>query len=187
MGAHGFDHVPDAASIAERAVSFAKGNADSSFGDALDVEWARIVAPIDGDATQPLPAPKKPNKCRVHGVCMCTGDGLVFNAFANKFLSSLKNQIKDAHGQDLLMEGNIIIALEPCEVPGGGRAALGDMAAPDFAVDAGAVWLHVGLHYLSPRRPSFRHLLLDEHASTRPGVADGVMLKGTGDFTSRVL
>lgn len=185
QGCSSFDWLPPAVGMAADAVSLANDATKlSNLGIALKLDWARRVATVGSDSMPPLPEPPQApgHKCRMAGECLCSEEGKVLNAFTVKVLSFVKAQVKQsAKLKDDLLQGKLVLVLLEAVVPEGGRSALEDLPDPDFSEAAGADWLHIGLHYLRPYRPTFQCLV---PSAKTPFVDDGVSLRATGDFVT---
>lgn len=122
------------------------------------------------------------DQCRLLGRCVCSSEGKELSAFCTKFASFLKMQVcRRPEDKALLMSGHLVVALCPIDALAGGRAAAADLEHPIFEQEHDTVWLHIGLQYLSPFRPTFQAMV----PSSASAVVDGgVSLRATGTFSA---
>ena len=114
-------------------------------------------------------------------MCLCKGEGRLLRAYANKLIDlGIKARARPkTDNRRLLVDGFFVLALTPQSVEG--VTARNELAPPSAHECVDTCWLHVGLMYLSPFRPTFQRM---ERSGEEP-FADGcVALTGTGEFIS---
>lgn len=92
----------------------------------------------------------KETDCMRAGQCVCTGAGRQLAAFRNRFLQAMKTMFRPGTDMRKLLLSGFVVA----HIVGrpGGEGAGDGAAEPDQGTH---LWLHVGLMYLSPYRPTF--------------------------------
>lgn len=181
-----FHFSPDTATQVESVLAFASslGNR-TNLHDALQLEWDRRTSTIMQEGLPPLPntaqADSKAARCRTAGICLCDEDGRRLANFSASFARLLKAQTKRrSPGRTALMQGLVVLKLSSAD-PSNLLIGTQIEAPEDLDVNIGQVvkWVHIGLMYLSPWRPTFT--ILQESAAL-PCVEGGVALKASGDF-----
>ena len=126
----------------------------SSVGSALESTWAASHNLIRHEECTPVAAPTPPSRCQLAGRCVCAGEGHRLYLRAQAVISAIKRTFRhDAAAMSLLREGHV--AVQFC----GG----------DEGLDARAdLYLHIGLMYLNPFRPTFHALALAEDQGEAP-------------------
>lgn len=104
------------------------------------------------------------------------------SCLCNKFASFLRTHVcRRPEDKALLIGGHIVVALCPTDAPACGRAAVAELEHPLFERDHNTIWLHIGLQYLSPFRPTFQTLV----PSSAPAIVHGgVPLRATNTFST---
>ena len=182
-----FGFAPDIAVVAERVLSASRQpGLRQNLSGALSLDWVRRTQTISQSGLEPIPdrpkEDKKSDKCRIAGHCLCSGEGRDLLRFANEFLYAMKPHFKiQTPGRKLLQDGLIVVALDFAPVPAGGRAAARELPLPDFLlpVGSGRLWLHIGLHYFKPYRPTFQVL---HSSAAEPSVPGSIALRAQGGF-----
>lgn len=161
-----FDFAPDSATQAEEILHFAKANRQSNLEHALEMDGAKRRSTITQGSRPPLPPESKSEKaateCRLAGVCLCSTEGKRLKSFCRQFLSKAISKLcpPAPDSRRRLAQGNVVIALLSGPLPPKG-AAISNVRPPNCLEEPGKadLWLHIGLMYFSPFRPTFQHLL----------------------------
>jgi hypothetical protein len=152
--------VPQCGADCPRLIAFARSRnnlplgASQNFLDALKRDWQQRHRLLEHHMAPQLPAdaPKRDAKqkppCSEAGLCLCTPEGQLTWRHRQMLMGALKNAVKSmAQGPQRLHSGDVVLRLVPnAEDP------------PGALQDSKEMWLHVGLHYMSPWRPTFRRL-----------------------------
>lgn len=144
---------PDFEKITD-AVAWAQANA-KNLGASLEAAWKQAHRPVSAKASANDGAPhadEVTSPCLIAGMCICSGGGRKTAQIAATLLANMKRMFPvNSRGRKLLLEGFIVLKLtgEPNDDY---EAALAD--------EGGFVqtYLHVGLMYLKPFRPTFAKL-----------------------------
>ena len=127
---------------------------------------------VEGTA-EAEPEERTAKACFEHGFCVCRGSGLQVFAMRNRFLRFLKQHIprSSADRKNLLHSGWIVVQLKQtnrrpqrwahgartfCEA----RSLQERQRSPSSGASRITIWLHIGLRYWSPYRPTFQVLVL---------------------------
>lgn len=188
MSGRAFEFSPESASLAEKVVSYACQNPKSQVGLALDLDWQRKASMVDDEGLPPIPdrshAEKRAMECFVAGVCLCSSEGKKLKQFCNAFLNKGLKVACGPHTAErrMLHEGYVVAALQSMPLPLAGVDA-GHIVPTHCLEDPGGapLWLHIGLMYLSPFRPTFHLMQVGEEQTDDH---DMVNLVPTGTFSS---
>ena len=179
----------------EKVASWAWKHAQTcNLRSTLSNDWDRQQQSKQHDAQAALPEDLPvPTLCSQHGLCLCTGIGRQVFALRNAFLKAQKAclQRADVTRKGLLMDGFVVAQLikgpsvetKPKsswgsrigQVPGHGLEAGAMQTREQFQTDV--VWVHIGLQYLKPYRPTFQ--VLEVHQELP---AQRTQLQQTGFF-----
>lgn len=185
---HAFDFAPDSAAWAQQVLSFASKKPRANVSAALLMDWERRTRTISQAGLEPLPAETKEekiaNQCRVAGVCVCNERGKMLKNFCARLLSQcLKVRCgPGTEGRQSLMDGRLFLALQPMPAPE--KGVLAPSLAPGSCLSHLQdieLWLHIGMMYLSPYKPTFQKMVLATSSEHHPPSAH---LVGTGEFVS---
>lgn len=140
----------------------------SNVGPCLEEGWAEdhktvmhsSCPAVEADA--PLSTP-----CRDAGICICSGEGLELYRFRNAILKNMKLTFKNTSKRALLAEGFIVAHFVNMGAAAGQGHPMADAGIGGPALED--LWLHVGMQYFSPYRPTFHRMLQVED----PGLDDG--------------
>lgn len=116
------------------------------------------------------------SRCLAAGVCLCSEEGLEFDRRVNKFRNHVKQVCPMGSRARLdLIEGRLMVRIV------GRPVALEDMLAEDGEQTV-ELWLHIGLHYLSPYEPTFH--IVERTADPGEAAPDDrrVYVRSTGEF-----
>lgn len=116
----------------------------SAFAGAVELFVATCASQIGPRDSTKIPGPTKASKkideCRLSGVCLCSAEGKRLLQFANRSIACLKRACRTIQGTKALLSAGFLL-LRFSE------------AGPDASQDD--LYLHIGLQYLSPFRPTF--------------------------------
>jgi hypothetical protein len=182
-----FDFAPDTAAVAEGVLlACRQPGVFENLAGALSLDWVRRTQTICQSGLEPIPdkpkGDRQADRCRIAGQCLCSDEGRLLLRFSNKFLYSMKPHFKlHTPGRKLLQDGLIVVALDLAPVPAGGRAAARALPLPNFLLPGGSgrLWLHIGMHYFKPYRPTFQIL---QPSAAEPSVPGSIALKAQGGF-----
>ena len=158
--------APASAEAAVRVSSFSLSNEFScNLSDCLQTLWSQQCHTIAHTA-MPKPPERERNeveksaraaeRCRSAGICLCDEKG----AQILRFDSRLKGEMRTLFGKgkphrQLLANGDIVLLLRSQAAEAFGA----DFAGPGLP-DEDIYWLHVGMQYFKPLRPTFQELAL---------------------------
>ena len=188
QGLTAVEFAPDVGTAAESLLSLAKQHhLSSNFSAALTMDWQSKIDTIMHAGLPPIPDTSREQKqadlCRLAGVCLCSPEGKVLKSFCFKLLAALKPLTRWlTPARTWLMEGELVLVLQFVPLPASGQDGLQAVldTPPDFTLPGdGQHWLHIGLMYLRPYRPTFQLLTRSERA---PSVQGSVSLDSTGVF-----
>jgi len=145
--------MPDSSEV-RRAVSWANENYKASpLGIELDKHWASDAEMLMAEACPEVPEPppeQQQGPCLGFGICLCCEGGQKLRKRADKFVGFLKLVCPaGSKEREDLVEGKLVFRLM------GSMLDYEAMLAEDKDGGFKELWLHVGLHYLSPFDPTF--------------------------------
>ena len=163
----------------------------SNLSAVLSDDWSHKNRLISQAPTQPVAAaqPRQKQSCLTRGFCTCTWAGKQTFRLYSAFLQHLKAQFsrRDMHSKHTLLDGFVIVRLtgqqEQPDEDESWQQALGDLLGEEVhrvteeRLCRGQLWLHVGLQYLKPYRPTLQ--VLD---FVRMEPRGRVVLRQTGRF-----
>ena len=168
--------------VSEEDVSLAMGRAaDLHMLPSLEGAWfARHTMlahddcpPVAGDRDAVVPAE---SDCLLAGICLCDDAGQLFRRKADRFNNVLKSVFAPLSGiRSQLTDGLIIARLQGERTDYEANLA----EAEGCNVD---VWLHVGMHYLSPFRPTWHVVQPVEDVGEVPQNRKRIYIKTTLTF-----
>ena len=180
-----FDNEEKTRQIASWAL---KHTRSSNVKRVLDKSWADLNTMVV-EADQPAMPPKGPKekRCAALGCCVCTSAGKAVMQVRNQFLRLLKAHYprKDSGPRKLLSEGFLVVEVLPKQATAQ-MSSWSELTQEADAEDVedqpvfgggGSLFLHLGLHYFKPYRPTFQTLSFVHETD------DGLTtLKQTGQF-----
>lgn len=142
--------------LAAPAAAWAVESRESTLSTSLRQHWAtRHKTLLEGDC-RPVGEQQKgaaPTECRSVGRCVCSAEGQQIKRFKNSLLRCMKKVCPTGSEERAkLVQGFVVVHLI-------GRPAEGDDEA--YLASESPVkgaWLHIGLQYLSPYRPTYMAL-----------------------------
>eukprot|EP00971_Amphidinium_carterae_P350363 6491504-Amphidinium_carterae.1 len=141
-------------------VSWSQQNVKSNLGPSLQRLWNDLHETVGGINADSLPPPFAANKkssCISAGFCLCTEAGKVVHNLRNRCINNMKVQFKGSAQRALLAKGMVVLHLTT-EVD---EPSLG----PTLPAEHEEHFLHVGLMYFSPYRPTFQTMWRSTRAS----------------------
>lgn len=150
---HGFTFqwqgVP--ADMVSKVSAWVSASKTSNLPHCLDQLWAETHELLVEDAAAPVADRNHAdNECKRVGMCLCSEDGRRLRAFRNCFLQAMKRVFAVGSTQRArLLEGYVVahIVHEP---------SADEAKQDDPESEKGLhLWLHIGLMFLSPYRPTF--------------------------------
>lgn len=150
--------APDPKEVSE-IVAWAHQCASSNLGACLERAWMDMHQLVQHDQCPPLPTdaagPAK-KTCYIAGVCLCSGDGPKTKQIAERLLAHMRQVFplpNESGNRKRLLDGFIVLRV--CGEPE--SYDYEDMlACEDCFAD---MWFHIGLHYLSPFRPTMLRVI----------------------------
>ena len=141
---------PSADNLA-KAVAWASASKSSNVAQTLDRWWSRAHETLQQEDCEPtahLPDPG--TDCLRAGRCICSFDGQRLRLFRNRLIRAMKAACPAGSDQRvLLVDGRVVAHIV------GGMMPAANVGKADFSSPSVDLWLHVGLMYLSPYRPTF--------------------------------
>lgn len=130
--------------------SWAHGNNSSNLSTSLREAWASSHRTLLEEECQPCADEvPEPSPCLAAGMCLCTGQGIMLKRLNNRFKAAMKEAFPvGSERKGLLVEGSIVARIRASWVVADFDAML-DMDEPERII-----FLHIGLMYLSPYRPT---------------------------------
>lgn len=154
----------DTTAAATRAVSVdGQRSIGQSLRAALEQDWRGHHKMVCHDDVESISDKKVPSVCFDAGVCLCTGSGRALRLLANKFIQVAKDicPASSALRVDLVecKLAYLLTGVSPTEPPQHGQACTPPLPAVDFQT---LVLLHVAAQSLSPFRPTFQRMVLND-------------------------
>lgn len=150
-----FEVLPCDGKAVSQAVSWAYESKESNASKYLKTFWAQSHQGLVEDGRQPATDDThKQSECYKAGVCVCCSAGRELKKLRGSFMSVLKKACP--HGspeRKALVEGDIVVQIS-AKPSGDHTDAYIDKDSPEREV-----FLHVGLMYLSPFRPTFMEVV----------------------------
>lgn len=150
-----FEVRPDTQSFIAESAAWAYQSKQSTASQALREYWSEAHRMrSEEECGQSIDAPIKQNECFAAGRCVCRGQGADLRRFRNECLRAMKAAFpKDGPDRKCLLEGFVVLRLT-------GRPRDDNLdALVELDDPVKETWLHVGLQYLSPYRPTFHEVL----------------------------
>ena len=141
-------HIPEKCI---RFCSWATQHKDSNVGIACDRFWADLHATIPQHPNPPEAPATKQSACVEAGMCICKGRGRIVQkmvASVNKYVKT--NCQASAQFKAALLAGFVVLQLVGEEL---------EEAVAEPRSSRGEYWLHVGLQYQRPWRPTYHQLV----------------------------
>ena len=164
------DLVPDLAKKATNIAGWALTHSrTSNLASALSADWSQRHRAIPEPQTEQTSKKSRGLSCMDFGMCVCQSrEGRKALTVRNKFLKFLKQECrsKDSKERGLLQQGMVVVRLQEEPKPDTSNPWTGwcgglntpEEVSTDTLVLKGSVWLHLGMHYFKPYRPSFQVL-----------------------------
>lgn len=146
---------PAAAHVVGNAVAWAAKSKESNASACMKECWEAMHATLPERNSPACSAPAmQPSVCWTAGRCICSPEGRALNSLRGSFLKRMSRAFPPRSPERaLLVGGDIVLRLRGSPDPED-MEALVNLDQP-FPV----VWLHVGLMYLCPFRPTFSELV----------------------------
>ena len=186
-----FEFLPDHTEQAANAVSWCvEHQRTSNLSKHLLQNWEQQAGQVVKEPHQADPVHEQPLPlCRRYGTCLCSPQGKILWSQRNAFLAALKTTFprQSALRRDVLLPGLVVCELsweeESTVAASSWSGSLTALMQEDSAEEEGwqrrdsPLWLHLGLMYLKPFRPTFQELLCSQ--GSRPGCQE---VTQTGKF-----
>lgn len=158
---------PDPAAACS-ALAAVQGTPKTNLGAALEAFWEQTHRQVMESDCLPLGQTRlgEPSACYAAGVCICSGKGLVLAGMVGGFVARMKAAFPpQSDARRLLLEGHIVAHLvgEP------DTEDYEELIALDEEEAFQSTFLHIGLMYLKPFRPTFLTVAPVENSSEAPG------------------
>lgn len=162
-----FEVLPACRSFVADTVAWALQSKQCNASLGMREYWTDAHKPTA--ASEHMPAQEKDHtstECLVAGMCLCSAEGRELRRFRNSCLRAMKAAFP-AHSEARtgLLDGFVVVRFT--NMPS--ETSLGPLVGD--AAQAKDLWLHVGLHYLCPYRPTF--MLVTEAPGKAEEDADG--------------
>ncbi len=150
-----------------KVVAWAHECRTTNLSSSLSRNWAAMhqlvmeedCPPLEGNESELV----REGACRAAGRCVCTGPGRQLHLLRSEFIASMKKVFRPGSSQrESLVSGRIVVRLT-------GETAAGAPDAPQALPTD--VFLHIGLMFLSPYRPTF--MLVEATEDLREVAVDG--------------
>lgn len=146
---------PSADSLA-KAVAWATSSKSSNVAQTLDRWWAQAHESLQEEECQPTPPlPEPGTACLAAGRCICSPEGRRLRLFKNRFIQAMKVACPAGSDQRALLADGRVVA----HIVGAGMPEANAEGA-DLSLASVDLWLHVGMIYFSPFRPTFMRVEL---------------------------
>ena len=149
-----FSFKPSGQETATMGCAWAGASRKTNVGPCLEEAWAEQHQTVMHNMCPPVGvAGAMSSVCRDAGICICSVQGRRLYRFRNALLRQMKASFKEPSKRNLLAEGFVVAHLSCISGP------MED--GPDSGPGEGGMhdlWLHVGLQYFSPYRPTY-HIL----------------------------
>lgn len=158
-----FEVQPATQAMISDSIAWAYQTKQCNASSTLRQFWEELHQVTEGESSSQPPGANGPKECRAAGQCVCQGPGCALRRFRNAFLRALKAAFPtQSLGRKHLVDGFVFVRLT-------GRPS-DDNADAFVELDEPIkeTWLHVGLQYLSPFRPTF----MEVHVVEGPASGD---------------
>ena len=121
----------------------------TNVAEKLGAEWSELHQLVMANSCRALTTAEdqQHSRCLDAGRCLCGGEGLTLYRMRNRFLRCVKNAFHLPSLKTALTQGLVVMQ------------SISDMVIGGDAPDVGEeVWLHIGLMYFKPYRPTFHRL-----------------------------
>ena len=156
-----------------KACSVLSGNASSNAAKELQRYWQGLHTTVDSGmetgAERGASSRERPRPCLESGVCLCEGEGKVLKRCMQLFLKLMKERFRTQAQKLELAAGKVVCLCQPLHE---GDEARG---SNDFAEME--VFLHIGLMYWKPYRPTCQLMLRATKPEGEPPVEGALYLK----------
>ncbi|CAK0908812.1 unnamed protein product, partial [Prorocentrum cordatum] len=184
-----FDYNPDSGLVGGKIAAWASRHAtDSNLSSALQSDWTMKTWPISpGPAHcgggEDDAAHLRPSKCQLAAVCLCSEEGKNLDKFCKNLLTALKPMVKaKSAARRTLLDGKLVCRLTWTRSDvDDDHVAAAPVGAPPPPQRQGDVWMHIGMMYLSPYRPSW-HLVERRRDGEGLVYGPGIPMKATGRY-----
>lgn len=145
------------------AVAWARWSKASALSGCLAQSWDEMHRTVMEDQCGPCNADcPPPSECLLAGMCVCSGDGKELKKLRSLFLRAMKTTFPPTTPQrSMLLGGGIVVRMTSSS-----RDPLGTEGGEQVTGNAD-LWLHIGMMYLTPYRPT----LLQLEEVPRPEIA----------------
>lgn len=168
-----FELAIDHPRMSAGAAAWAVSSRETELSTSLRQHWEQAHKTLMEDSAVVVDAADSvPSSCRIVGRCLCSAAGRSLKRFRDMFLQCMKAVFPQ--GSDLrrrLMDGSIVVRLQGQPLDDDEDAFL---AEDDPFKES---WLHIGLQYLSPYRPTFAQLVLNPDMGGEAMVGGALRLK----------
>eukprot|EP00971_Amphidinium_carterae_P351607 6492189-Amphidinium_carterae.4 len=136
------------AELAE-TLEWAGHTGSTSLAASLQTEWQQMHEPIIHEKSSPIHGEATTTKkCQEQGFCVCSGDGLKVLKLKQRLVTALRDAFKGKRKGNPLDSGSVVCSFTS---PATTSNTIEGMAAKQ-------IWVHVGLMYFKPLRPTFQLL-----------------------------
>lgn len=151
-----FEVCPSIRDVVVDAASWAYKSKGCNASGAMRAHWAETHMTLPEIVTKTAaPEPEGTNECLSAGRCLCCPEGKLLRAFRNSCLKAMKEAFPPGTPQrKRLQDGFVVLRLT-------GKPEDADLDAfIDMDEPVADTWLHIGIQYLSPFRPTFMEVEL---------------------------
>jgi hypothetical protein len=127
-------------------------------------------SPAPKKSTKPITTTPKLSECELAGMCVHQGAGLRLYMFRNIVLATMKRMFPHKSKlREQLLDGFIVVVFHSSVL---GHTDVGALPQSDQVVA-----MHIGMHYLSPYRPTFQQVTVDNASVHELGSLPRVFFK----------
>jgi hypothetical protein len=127
-------------------------------GTGLEEGWAEDHQTVMHSACPAVEADEPlSSACRDAGICICSGAGKQLHRFRNALLKDMKSAFKNTSARALLAEGFIVAHIVNMGAAASQEPLIADAGAGGQALED--LWLHIGLQYFRPYRPTYHKMM----------------------------
>lgn len=174
-----FECAPSQQGPITKCVAWAMGSRETNLSASLGSHWEQLHQVSQEHSASKSCSREAETACRQAGRCLCASAGTKLKDLRATFLRMLKKAFPaNTDARQCLVSGYVVAKLIGTPGPDD-QGGLG--AERNSSLEA---WLHIGRMQLSPFRPTFLLLEVNNYATEKTGFDDAVFVKVEGAITS---